>query len=306
MSSHGAVSSNVQILSIEYPVNYKRALARREPIEQAVQIRDPDSWLRTLVHQHTQAQRDLQQLYEACGQHFDRDDHRIRAIERNYQVLFEGTRYVYKVAQQGATASRDWLQTQLTNTANTYQTFQQDVWQAIIEKTQAADQVMQYQQIQIICMQDAIVFLHEVSLAWNENLERFRQKVTQWAYGQNVTTAELAAGLAAVRTDVQQLAAQTPLPVSPSQPTYLQGPPPRRTRPTAATVTAGAGGSGNRPPSPPTRWPVGGFSRSSSSNSDDEPPRSHERPARGAGRRGATFAEEIVAAVMAAQAGLQP
>jgi hypothetical protein len=139
MSSHGAISSNVQMLLIDYPVNYEQALAHREPAEEAVQIRDPDSWLRTLVHQYTHVQRDLRQLYEACGQQIDRDDHRIRAIERNYQVLFEGTRYVYEVAQQGATASRDWLQTELTNAANAYQAFQQNIWQAIIEKMQAAN-----------------------------------------------------------------------------------------------------------------------------------------------------------------------
>jgi hypothetical protein len=79
------------MLLIDYSVNYEQALACHKPVEQAVQIWGPDRWLRTLVYQHTQIQRDLRQLYEACGQCFDRDDHRIRAIERTYQVLFEGT-----------------------------------------------------------------------------------------------------------------------------------------------------------------------------------------------------------------------
>jgi hypothetical protein len=71
---------------------------------------------------------------------------------------------------EGATTSQDWLQTELSNATNVYQAFQQDVWQAIIEKMQATDQVTWYQQIRIVRMQDAIAFLHQMSLAWNENL----------------------------------------------------------------------------------------------------------------------------------------
>jgi hypothetical protein len=118
------------------------------------------------------------------------------------------------------------------------------------------------------------------------------------------------------------LAAQTPLPPPASQPTYLQGPPPRRPRrPTAATVTEAAGGSGGRPPSPPRRTAPAGAPRSPSPHDTSpgdseneveerrrarfEPRRSPEGSARADNRRETTFAEEIVAAVLAAQKGLQ-
>ena len=66
--------------------------------EQAVEIANPAVWVRTLVRQQRQAESDLQQLTELCGDAYDRTDRQTREIEQAYQTLAEGTRYVYNRA----------------------------------------------------------------------------------------------------------------------------------------------------------------------------------------------------------------
>jgi len=63
--------------------------------EQAVEIANPAVWVRTLVHQQQQAERDLRRLMELCSDAYNRTDRRTPEIEQAYQTLAEGTRYVY-------------------------------------------------------------------------------------------------------------------------------------------------------------------------------------------------------------------
>jgi hypothetical protein len=84
MSTNGGGSSNVSMLQLEYPQTVSEVIQFIEPRLDTVEIREPPGWLRLLVHQHEQAKRDLQNLYELSGNQLDRNYHRIRAIERNY------------------------------------------------------------------------------------------------------------------------------------------------------------------------------------------------------------------------------
>jgi hypothetical protein len=106
------------------------------PASSHVKIASPATWLRCLVRHQTQAERDLHQLYEACGGQFDRTDARMLSIERAYNELLNGTRYIYEQTQNNARVSEEWIRSELAVTANAYSTFSQQVWAGIISHTQ--------------------------------------------------------------------------------------------------------------------------------------------------------------------------
>jgi hypothetical protein len=155
----GAASSSVNMLRLEYPRHTEEVYDDTDPSNDTVEIRKPASWLRQLVHQHKQAQTDLQRLRQICGGQFIRSDRQIRTIERNYEVLFEAMRYIYQQAQTDATASHDWMQTELMATANASQDFTLEVWEAIIAHSEEPSQQTMYQAMRATRINDALTFL---------------------------------------------------------------------------------------------------------------------------------------------------
>jgi hypothetical protein len=99
-------SSDVDMLRLEAPVTRLQITNGTEPTSPAIELRQPASWVRTLVQQHQQARQDIQQLYELCGGQIDQSDRRIREIERAYDTLYRGTLYVYEQAQAQEVASQ--------------------------------------------------------------------------------------------------------------------------------------------------------------------------------------------------------
>jgi hypothetical protein len=121
-------TTDVDMLRLEAPVTRLQITDRSNPVQPTLEIARPASWLRTIVHQHHQAQQDLRHLYELCGQSIDQSDRRLSHIERAYDTLYRGTQYIYERAQVNEVASYQWLQMELTNAANAYQTFSREVW----------------------------------------------------------------------------------------------------------------------------------------------------------------------------------
>jgi len=255
------------MLRLEAPITRLQIADGTSTPQQQIEITSPTSWVRTIVHQHEQAQVDIRQLYELCGDHVDRTDRRIQAVERAYDTLYRGTLYIYERGAANEIASHQWLQTVLTNAANAYQTFSREVWQAIIERTTETDLRTVHQATQVARLHDAVAFLSEANAARQHHLNAFTDQVTNWAAGQDAATrrfqpelartkaqqAETARELAEARVQMQQLTdarAQVPLPPTastryssrprtpppvPTRPTFLQGPPQRR-RPTAISI----------------------------------------------------------------------
>lgn len=288
MSTTGAASSNIDMLRLEYPRNIDDIYNDTEPNNDTVDIPDPANWLRQLVHQHQQAQSDLQRLREVCGGQFDRNDRRIRAIERNYETLFESIRYIYEQAQADGRASHEWMQTELMAAANASQNFTLEVWQTIVAKSQETDQRTLYQTMQITRINDALTLLQTADLQRNQEQATFRQSLGDWAEKQQAATAQLAADQQQLRTEAETLRAEVDsaqaairqvtetLPTRRRWvPSYLQAAPAagpsRRVRPTALEVT-----EGDSPPRTPRR-PIGRAIRSPSPRPDDDD-NEEERP----------------------------
>jgi len=88
--------------------------------EPAVEIANPAVWVRTLVRQQRQAERDLQRLTELCGDAYDKTEWRTREIEEAYQTLEEGTRYVYDRTTANEKIAEEWIRSELARAANAY------------------------------------------------------------------------------------------------------------------------------------------------------------------------------------------
>jgi hypothetical protein len=270
-------STDFNMLRLEAPRELRQIASGTQSTEH-VEIASPATWLRCLVRHQTQAERDVQQLYEACGNQFDRTDQRMSSIETAYTELMNGTRYVYEQTQNNARVAEEWIRSELATTANAYQTFSQKVWESIAAHTQDVGLRQIHQSTQLARLNDALAFQTEVNVARNQHLAKFQGDVTAWAAQQQVRTTKLEAELAAAQAAIRQVAASVPLPPSrprsPALRTFLQRAPPitpatgryqtaavppreplypRRTqspaRPIPGIPTGGTGGG--RPPRPP-------------------------------------------------------
>jgi len=190
--------------------------------EQAVEIANPAVWVRTLVHQQQQAESDLKRLTEMCGNAYDRTDRRTREIEQAYQTLAEGTRYVYDRVNANEKIAEEWIRSELSKAANAYQSLARNVWQAIIERTNEANERQICQATQLTRVNDALSFLAEANTARNQHLANFQGNVELWAAAHQNWVATLENQLREARAEIQHIATRILLPATPPVPA---GPP---------------------------------------------------------------------------------
>ena len=133
-------SSDFNMLRLEAPRDLLQITDIASGPEPAVEIANPAVWVRTLVRQQRQAERDLKWLTELCGDAYDKTDRRTREIEKAYQTLAEGTRYVYDRPNANEKIAEEWIRSELVSAANAYQSLATNVWQAILERTSEANE----------------------------------------------------------------------------------------------------------------------------------------------------------------------
>jgi len=190
--------------------------------EQAVEIANPAVWVRTLVRQQQQAESDLQRLTELCGDAYDKTDRRMSEIEQAYQTLAEGTRYVYDRVNTNEKIAEEWIRSELSSAANAYQSLARNVWQAIIERTNEANERQISQATQLARVNDALSFLAEANTARNQHLANFQGNVELWAAAHQNRISTLENQLREARAEIQRIATRIPLPATPPVPA---GPP---------------------------------------------------------------------------------
>jgi hypothetical protein len=172
MSTTEETTFNIAVLQLEYPQTADEVMEHAEPRPEKVEIRNPPSWLRQLVYQYERMKRDLQQFHELSGNRLERHEPRIRAIERNYTIIYQGLQYLYDQVQKNDSASREWIQTELAHIASAAQCFTQDIWKAMIPLSEDAEEHQQARQLRIARNNDVIAFLHAA------NAQRSREPTT--------------------------------------------------------------------------------------------------------------------------------
>jgi len=186
------------------------------PPEQALEIANPTVWVRTLARQQKQEERDLWQLTELCGNTIDRTDQWMVRIEEAYQTLAEGIRYVYDRVHANEEIAETWIRTELVNAANAYQTLAQNVWQAILERTDEDNQRQICQAgTQLTRVNDGLAFLAEANAARSRHLATFQGNVELWAADHQRKMTQVEEELRRARNEIRWLATQIPLPSSP-------------------------------------------------------------------------------------------
>ena len=208
-------SSDFNMLRLEAPRELAQITDGTPQMEGAVEIANPAAWVRTLARQQRQAEEDMQRLIEACGDTVDRTDQRIQRVERAYHDLTEGTRYVYDRMSANEEVAEAWIRSELAVAANAYQTFAQNVWAAIIERTNEAAQQQIGQATQLARINDALAFQTEANIARNDHLVTFQGNVEKWAAEHQARVAYLEDQLRKTQEGLRKVATMVPTPASP-------------------------------------------------------------------------------------------
>jgi len=216
------------MLRLEAPRDLLQITSGTPKTEQGVEIANPVVWVRTMVHQRRQAESDLRRLTELCGDAYDRTDRRTQEIEQAYQTLAEGTRYVYGRVHANEKIAEDWIRSELSNAANAYQSLASNIWQAILEHTNEANERQICQATQLARVNDALSFLAEANAARNQHLANFQGNVEIWPAAHQNRVASRENQLREARAEIQRIATRIPLPATPPAPS---GPPAWRSRP---------------------------------------------------------------------------
>jgi len=225
-------TTDFNMLRLEAPKDVLQITDGTVTNEEALEISNPATWLRALVKQQRQAEADLGQLVRLCGNTVDQTDQRIQQIEQAYQELSEGTRYVYDRLSANEKITGAWIRSELAGAASAYQAFTQNVWGAIIERTQETDQKQAGQAMQLTRLGDSVAFLAEANVARSQHLANFQGNVELWvaehqkrADEQQRQVAQLEHQLQEAREEsrkqaeaLQRLAAQVAVPETPPRP----------------------------------------------------------------------------------------
>jgi len=215
-------SSDFNMLQLEAPHDLLQITDGTPRPEQSVEIANPAVWVRTLVHQQQQAESDLHRLPELYGDADDRTDRRMQEIEQAYQTLAEGMRYVYDRVNANAKIAEECLRSELLSAANAYQSLTRNVWQAIFERTNEANERQICQATQLAQVNDALSFLAEANTARNQHLANFQGNVELWAAAHQNWVSTLENQLQEARAEIQRIATRIPQVATPPVPV---GPP---------------------------------------------------------------------------------
>jgi len=128
-----STTSDYNMLHLEAPRGLLQIANDEESWEEALEIANPVGWMQAMANHQQQAELDLHQLLDVCGNTMDRTDRRIRRIEAAYNRLSQGAQYVYEQLESKELISGDWVMNELMVAANAYQAFTRQVWEAIIE-----------------------------------------------------------------------------------------------------------------------------------------------------------------------------
>jgi len=83
------------MLRLEAPPGLLQITNDEETTEEVLEIANPVGWMRSMANHQQQAEQDLHQLMDLCGNMMDRRDRRIRRIAAAYNHLAHGAQYVY-------------------------------------------------------------------------------------------------------------------------------------------------------------------------------------------------------------------
>jgi len=217
-------STDFNMLRLEAPQDLCQITDGTPVPDQAVEVANPAIWLRSMVRQQRQAENDIRQLTQLYGNTIDRTDQRMRQIEEAYQTLLQGTQYLYDRVNANEEIAEAWVRSELANAANAYQTLVQNVWQAILERTQEDNQRQICQATQLTRVNDALAFLAEANTAWSQHLLTFQGNVELWAADHQRKVNRMEEELRQARDEIRRIATRIPLPGSPT--TRLPSPEP--------------------------------------------------------------------------------
>ena len=98
--------------------------------------------------------------------------------------------------------------------ANVYQSLAQNMWQAILERTDEDNQQQICQATQLTRVNDALAFLAEANVARSQHLATFQGNIELWAADHQRKVAQVEEELRQARNEIRRIATRIPLPSS--------------------------------------------------------------------------------------------
>jgi len=108
------------MLRLEAPRGLLQITNDEETTEEILEIANPVGWMRAMANHQQQAEQDLRQQLDLCGNMMDRTDRHVRRIEAAYNRLAQGAQYVYEQMEAKEQISGDWVRNELMVAANAY------------------------------------------------------------------------------------------------------------------------------------------------------------------------------------------
>jgi hypothetical protein len=155
-------AANMDTLRLEHPCPLATLTGNKVPLNETIEIQQPEDWIRLLHDQQLVAQRDLKTLYQTGKPSTRYDEHCIREIENDYCRLHDGYAYVYETRKAHEELDDRWLRTQLPSIANSAQTMSSNVWRIITDRTPDLEQKILHRALGRTRLRDAIVFIETV------------------------------------------------------------------------------------------------------------------------------------------------
>jgi len=101
--------------------------------------------------------------------------------------------------------------------ANAYESLAQNMWQAILERTDEDNQQQICQATQLTRVNDALAFLAEANVARSQHLATFQGNIELWAADHQRKVAQVEEELRQARNEIRRIATRIPLPGSPQR-----------------------------------------------------------------------------------------
>jgi len=108
-----STTSDYNMLRLEAPRGLLQITNDEEPLEEALEIANPVGWMRAMANHQQQAEQDLRQLMDICGNTLDHTDRCLRRIEAAYNRLAQRAQYVYEQMEAKEQISGDWVRKEL-------------------------------------------------------------------------------------------------------------------------------------------------------------------------------------------------
>jgi len=187
-----SVTSNLSMLLIDYPPSVTEIKEGTLVPYKGVPL--PESapeWVQLWIGRQKQLENDMVQLYTAVADVNTRATTAFQNVETTYDRLYEGTKYLYELAEGNRQQSEVEVEKRLLELSEAQQTFTTEVGKMIALHTKGKESKNRAEALQIKRIEQAVEFAKRINELQGKEQSQFCIEVSEWAGQQTKTVATL-------------------------------------------------------------------------------------------------------------------